>query len=82
MSQHKCVGSKNGGRSRRGSVNGNEGADCRELAVDFLFLNIEEASDVLNHLFVGKSHFVAGRTIWRRRSDKVGGVASTIDGRG
>jgi len=34
---------------------------------------------VLNHLLVGKGHLITGRTIWRRRGDKVGGVAGTID---
>ena len=51
--QHGCVRSKYSSGSRRGSVNGKERADSRELAVDFFFLNVEKASDVFNHLLVG-----------------------------
>jgi len=50
--------------------------------VNFFFLDIEEASDVFNHLLVGESQFVAGWTVQRRGSDKIGGVASTVNGRG
>ena len=71
-----CVGHKYGGRSRRGPVNGKEGVDSGELVADFLFFNIEEASDVLNHLFMGKSQFITGRTVWRGRGDEVRGVAT------
>jgi len=54
MSQHECVGGKNGSRNGRGPVNGKEGANGRELAADFLFLDIEESSDMLDHLFMGQ----------------------------
>ena len=82
IGHHKHVGSKDGSRSGRRLVNGEEGMNGRELAADFLFLNVEESSDVLDHLFVGEGHFVAGRAVWRRRGDDVGGVASAIGGRG
>jgi len=55
MGHHECVGGENGGRSRRGSIDGKERANCGELAADFFFLNVEEAGDVLDHLFMGKS---------------------------
>jgi len=80
VSQHKCIGGENRSRSRRGSVNGKEGADCGELAADFFFFNVEKASNVLNHLFVGKSHLIAGRTIWRRGGNDVRGVTDAIGG--
>ena len=81
MSQHKCIGGKNRGRNRRESVNGKEGADCGELAVDFFFFNIKKTSDVFNHLLVGKGHLVTGRTVQRGRGDDIGGIASTVGGR-
>ena len=55
VSHHECVGGENRSRNRRGSVNGKEGADCGELAVDFFFLNVEETSNVLDHLLMGES---------------------------
>ena len=54
MSQHDHIGGENRGRSGRGSVNGEEGAYSRELAANFFFLNVEEASNMLDHLFVGQ----------------------------
>ena len=54
VSHHKCVGGENRSRNRRGSVDREKGADCGELAADFFFLDIEEASNVFNHLFVGE----------------------------
>ena len=82
ISHHKCVGGENGGRSRRGSIDGKEGMNSRELASDFLFLDVEEASDVLNHLFMGECHLIASRAVWRRRSHDIGGVASAVGRRG
>ena len=79
---YRSVRGENGNGSRRGSVNGEEQVVGRELAANFFFLNIEEAGDVFNHLFMGKSHFQTGWTIRRRGYDNVGGVASAIDGRG
>ena len=79
MSQHKCIGGENRSRSGRGPVNGKKGADCGELAVDFFLFNIEKASNMLNHLFVGESHLFAGRTVRRRGGDDIRGVASTLD---
>ena len=73
---------KNGNRSWRGSVDGKEGAIGGELAANFFFLNVEEASNVFDHLLVGKGHFRAGWAVRRRRCDDVGGVASTVNGRG
>ena len=55
MGHHEHVGGENGGRSGRGSVNGKKGADSGELVVDLFFLNVEEASNMLNYLFVGES---------------------------
>ena len=49
MSHHKCVGGENGGRNGRGSIDGKKQANGGELTADFLFLNVEEVSDVLNH---------------------------------
>jgi len=82
MSHHEHVGGENGGRNGRASIDGKEGMDSRELAADFFFLNVKEASDVLNHLFVGECQFVASGTIWRRRGNNVGGVASAVGRRG
>jgi len=82
MSHHECIGGENGSGNGRGSVNGKEGADCGELAADFLFLNVEKTSDVLNHLFMRESQFVVSWTIRRRGSDQIGSVASTVNGRG
>ena len=78
---HVCIGYKYSNRSRRGPVNGKEGADGRELAADFFFLNVEEAGDVFDHLFMGQDRFIAGRAVRRRGGDDVGGVASTVGGR-
>jgi len=55
MSQHECIGGENGGRSGGGSVNGKEGADSGELTANFFFLDVEEASNMLDHLLVGES---------------------------
>jgi len=81
VGHHECVGSENRGRNRRGPVNGKEGADCGELVVDFFFLNVEELHDVHDHLFMRESQIAVGGAVWRRRGNKVGGVASTLDGR-
>jgi len=81
VSHHECVGGENRGRNGRGSVNWKEGVDCRELLADFFFLDVEEVSDVLNHLLVRKSHLAVCRAVRRGRSNKVRGVASTINGR-
>ena len=80
MSQHEHVRGENRGRNGRGLVDGKEGADCGKLTADFFFLNVEEASDVLDHLFMGECQFVAGGTIRRRRGYDVGGVASAVNG--
>jgi len=80
VSHHKCLWGKNRGRSGRGSVNRKEGVNHEELAADFFFLNVEETSDVLNHLLMGESQLIASGTIWRRRGNKVRGVASAIHG--
>ena len=69
VGHHKCVGGKNRGRNRRGSVDGKEGADCGELVADFFFLDIEESSDVFNHLFVREGQLAVSRTVWRRRGN-------------
>jgi len=82
VSHHKCIGSEDGGRNGRGSVNRQERTNCRKLAVDFFFLNVEEAGDVFDHLLVRESHFFTGRTVRRRGGDDVGGVASAMNGRG
>ena len=78
--RHVCVGGKHGSGSGRGSVNGKEGTDSGELAADFLFLNVEEMSDMLNHLLVGENHLFTGRAIRRRRGHNVGGIVTAIDG--
>ena len=54
----------------------------RKLAANFFFLNVEETSNMLNHLFVGKSHLWVGQAFRRRRCDNVGSVAGTVNGRG
>jgi len=54
VGHYECVGGENRGRSRRGLVNGKEGADCGELAADFFCLDVEESSNVLDHLLVGE----------------------------
>ena len=82
VGHHECIRGKNRGRNRRGSVDGKEGANSRELAADFFFLDVEKASNVLDHLFVGESHLIAGGAVWRRRGNDVGGVACTVHGRG
>jgi len=81
VSQHECVGGKHQGRNRRGSINGKEGADRGKLMANFFFLDIEETSNVLNHLFVGECQLVASRTVWRQGGDDVSGAANTV-GRG
>ena len=81
MSQYECVRSEDRSRNGRGSVNGKEGANSGELAVDFFFLNVEETSDVLDHLFMGVSHLFTCRTVRRRRGDDIRDIASAIDGR-
>ena len=53
IAQHKCVRGKYGSGSGRRSVDGEKRMGCGELAVYFFFLNIEETSNVLNHLLVG-----------------------------
>jgi len=78
IGHHEYVGGENRGRSRRGLVNGKEGADCGELVANFFFLDIEESSDVYNHLLVGKCQFIAGGAVWRRRGNNVGGVAGAV----
>jgi len=82
IGHHKHVGGEDRGRSGRGSINGKEQADGRKLAADFCFLDIEEASDVLDHLLVGERQFIAGRTVRRRGGYDVGSVASTVGRRG
>jgi len=81
VGHHEYIGGKNRGRSRRGSINRKEGADCGELTANFFFLNVEELSDVYNYLLVGESQIAVGGAVWRRRGDEVGGVASAFDGR-
>ena len=76
--QHERIGSEDRGRNRRGSVNRKKGADSGKLVADFFFLNIEELSDVLNHLLMGESQLITGRTVQGRRGDDVGGVASAV----
>ena len=50
---------------------------------DFLFLDVEDASDMLDHLFVGDGHFQVGWAFGRWRGNNVGCVASAVDwGRG
>ena len=80
VGHHECIRSEDRSRSGRGLVNRKEGTNGGELAVDFFFLNVEETSDVLNHLLMGECQFVAGRTVRRRRGDKVRGVASAVSG--
>jgi len=82
MSHHERVGGENGSRSGGRSIDREERVDYRELVVDFFFLNVEEASDVLDHLFVGECQFVTGRTVWRGRGYDIGGIASTVGRRG
>ena len=55
MSHHKCIGGEDRGRSGRGPVDRKEGVDGRELAAYFLFLNVEELSDMYDHLLMGES---------------------------
>ena len=55
VGHHEHVRGENRSRSGRGSVNGKEGANCGELAANFFFLNVEETSDVLDHLLVRES---------------------------
>ena len=49
-----------------------------ELAADFFFLNVEKASDVLNHLLMGPSHLRVSGAIRTRRCYDVGSVASIV----
>ena len=81
VGHHKCVRGKNRGGNRRGSINGKEGADSREMMADFSFLNVKKASNVLDHLFVRERQFVASGAIQRRGGYNVRGVASAIHGR-
>ena len=78
MGQHKRVGGENRGRNWRASIDGKERADSRELVANFFFLDVEEASNVLDHLLMGKSQLITGRAVRRRGSDDVGSVASTV----
>jgi len=82
VGHHERVGGENGSRSRRGSVNGKEGANCGELAADFFFLDVEKVSDVFDHLLVRESHLIIGGAVWRRRGNDIGGVASAVGRRG
>ena len=75
---HDCVWSKYGSRSGRGSVDGKERADGRELVANFFLFNVEEMGNVFNHLFVGQGHLITSRAVRRRRSNDVGGIASTV----
>ena len=51
----ECV--RNGNvTARRGDVNGKERMVGGKLTANFLLLNIENSSDVLDHLLVGKGH--------------------------
>ena len=63
VSHHERVGGENGSRNGGRSIDWEEGADCGELAMDFLFLDIEETSDVFDHLFMGESHLVTGGAV-------------------
>ena len=67
---------------RRGDVDRKQGVIERELAANFFFLNVEEASDVFNHLFVGKGHLRVGWAVRRRRGNDVGCVTSVVNGGG
>ena len=78
---HCGIGSKDMSRSGRRSIDGKEGVIGGKLAANFFFLDVEEMSNMLDHLLVGESHLRAGRPIGRRRGDNVGCVASTV-GRG
>ena len=78
---HVSIWGENGNRCRRRSVNGEEGAIGGELVANFFFFNVEETSDVFDHLLMGESHFRAGWAVRGRRCDDVGGVASTVNGR-
>jgi len=82
VGHHEYVGGENRGRNRRGLVNGKEGADCGKLVANFFFLDVEELGDVHDHLFMGESQFAVGGTVWRRRGNEIGGVASAVNGRG
>jgi len=73
--RHVCVRSQ---YSCREPVNGEEGVDCGELVADFLFLGIEKTSNMLDHLFVGKSQLIASRAVWRRGGDNVGGAVNAV----
>ena len=53
---HSSVGSENSNRSQRGSVNRKERAVGGKLAANFFFLNVEETSNVFDHLLMGKRH--------------------------
>ena len=78
---HVSIWSEDGNRSRRGPVNGKEGAVGRELAANFFFFYVEKTSDVFDHLFMRESHFRACRAVRRGGGDNVRGVASAV-GRG
>ena len=51
---HISVGSEYGCGNRRRSVDGEKGSSSGKLMADFLFLNVEEMSDVLDHLLMGE----------------------------
>ena len=53
---HISVRGKDSNRSRRGSVNGKEGAIGGELMANFFFFNVEKASDMFDHLLVRECH--------------------------
>ena len=78
---HRCVRGEDIDRSGQGSVNGKERAVSGELVANF-FLNIEETSDMLDHLFMGESHLGASWAVRRRGGNDVRGVASAVDRRG
>jgi len=77
--QHEHVRSEYGSGSRRGSVNRKERTDGGELVADFFLFNIEEVGNVVNHLFMGQGHLIAGRTVRRGQSNNVRGAASAVD---
>ena len=62
-------------------IDGKKGVDCGELTTNFFFLDVEESSDVYDHLLMGESQLAIGRAIRRGRGDNVGGAAGAIGGR-
>jgi len=71
VGHHKCVWGENRGRSGRRSVNREKGVDCGELAANFFFLDVEETSNVFDHLLVGKGQFIIGGTVWMLQSTQI-----------